>query len=120
MAEMYIASDYCIIYDFSVSQPPSFIETPDAQEVTEGDEVVLKCSVIGKPLPQISWVRNGDLVFSDDNIEVQNTEVFDDILKAEGSLMIKDVDPKTHAGKWVIEATNEVGQVSYEARLLGK
>ena len=104
---------------FLVSQPPAFIDTPDPQEVTEGDDVALECTVVGKPLPQITWLRNGDVVHTADNIEVQTSEIFDDMLKAEGKLIIKDVDPEQHAGKWVIEATNDVGQISHDALLLG-
>ena len=102
-----------------MSQPPAFVETPKAQEVIEGDDVVLECAVIGKPLPDIAWLRNGEVVETADNIEVQSSEVFDDILKAEGRLLIKDISPELHAGKWVIEATNTVGQITYDARLLG-
>jgi hypothetical protein len=109
------------VYQFLiVSQPPSFVETPKAQEVIEGDDVVLEVSAIGKPLPELTWLRNGEIVETDGNIEVQSSEVFDDVLKAEGRLMIKDVNPEIHAGKWVIEATNDVGQVTYDARLLGR
>ncbi|XP_033943707.1 cell adhesion molecule L1-like a isoform X3 [Pseudochaenichthys georgianus] len=63
-------------FDVIVEEPPKWLsEPPQSQLTVIGTDVHIKCSVSGKPLPDITWRRNGRL-FKDD--PVNNRRVLDD------------------------------------------
>uniref|UniRef100_G3NVB9 Cell adhesion molecule L1-like b n=1 Tax=Gasterosteus aculeatus aculeatus TaxID=481459 RepID=G3NVB9_GASAC len=66
-------------FDVIVEDPPKWeTEPPQSQLTVIGTDVHIKCSVSGKPPPDITWRRNGDL-FRDD-LGSNNKQVFDDTL----------------------------------------
>ncbi|XP_010779497.1 neural cell adhesion molecule L1-like protein isoform X2 [Notothenia coriiceps] len=63
-------------FDVIVEEPPKWLsEPPQSQLTVIGTDVHIKCSVSGKPSPDITWRRNGRL-FKDD--PVNNRRVLDD------------------------------------------
>ncbi|XP_053281048.1 neural cell adhesion molecule L1-like protein isoform X5 [Pleuronectes platessa] len=63
-------------FDVIVEEPPKWLtEPPQSQLTVIGADVHIKCSVSGKPLPDITWRRNGEL-FEDD--PGSNRRVLDD------------------------------------------
>ncbi|XP_068189108.1 neural cell adhesion molecule L1-like protein isoform X4 [Antennarius striatus] len=69
-------SDHYI--DVIVEEPPMWLTAPPQSQLTViGTDVHIKCSVGGKPLPQITWMRNGELLT---DYPKDNREVLDDIL----------------------------------------
>ncbi|XP_062248585.1 neural cell adhesion molecule L1-like protein isoform X3 [Platichthys flesus] len=63
-------------FDVIVEEPPKWLtEPPQSQLTVIGADVHIKCSVSGKPLPDIRWRRNGEL-FEDD--PGSNRRVLDD------------------------------------------
>ncbi|XP_035015166.1 neural cell adhesion molecule L1-like protein isoform X11 [Hippoglossus stenolepis] len=63
-------------FDVIVEEPPKWLtEPPQSQLTVIGSDVHIKCSVSGKPLPDITWRRNGEL-FEDD--PESNRRVLDD------------------------------------------
>ncbi|XP_062420070.1 neural cell adhesion molecule L1-like protein isoform X1 [Pungitius pungitius] len=64
--------------DVIVEDPPKWeTEPPQSQLTVIGTDVHIKCSVSGKPPPDITWRRNGDLFIDDPE---SNKQVFDDTL----------------------------------------
>ncbi|KAL6119840.1 chl1 [Pungitius sinensis] len=64
--------------DVIVEDPPKWeTEPPQSQLTVIGTDVHIKCSVSGKPPPDITWRRNGDLFIDDPE---SNKHVFDDTL----------------------------------------
>uniref|UniRef100_A0A3Q3WSJ5 Cell adhesion molecule L1-like b n=1 Tax=Mola mola TaxID=94237 RepID=A0A3Q3WSJ5_MOLML len=65
-------------FDVIVEEPPKWLTEPPRSQLTViGSDVHVKCSVSGKPLPDITWRRNGEL-FRDD--PQSNRRVLDDTL----------------------------------------
>ncbi|XP_037628769.1 neural cell adhesion molecule L1-like protein isoform X6 [Sebastes umbrosus] len=63
-------------FDVIVEEPPKWdTEPPQSQLTVIGTDVHIKCSVSGKPSPDITWRRNGEL-FTDD--PASNKRVLDD------------------------------------------
>ncbi|VDI32979.1 Hypothetical predicted protein [Mytilus galloprovincialis] len=87
-------------------EPPTAKVTPDRQNVVKGKAPTLNCSVSGKPLPNISWMRvnNGEEAiinlpsekYTGGNVDVP-------------SLTIIDFN-KVDEGIYVCKATNEAGE----------
>lgn len=70
------AGDAVHYFDVIVEEPPKWLTGPPQSQLTViGSDVHIKCSVSGKPHPDITWRRNGEL-FRDD--PQSNREVLDD------------------------------------------
>ena len=54
------AREYSLIFQNKV--PPSFLKRPLNQDVAQGNSIEFYCSVSGKPVPEITWKKDGYLV----------------------------------------------------------
>nr|KAG5709145.1 hypothetical protein BaRGS_028601 [Batillaria attramentaria] len=74
---------------------PKFSETLSPVELTEGDRLVLSCSVNGKPEPNVDWFLNGQLLSSDDVVSISykrgtcRLEIAETVLDDEGEYVCK-------------------------------
>uniref|UniRef100_A0A3Q1ILW5 Neural cell adhesion molecule L1 n=1 Tax=Anabas testudineus TaxID=64144 RepID=A0A3Q1ILW5_ANATE len=61
-------------FDVIVEEPPKWLpEPPQSQLAVTGSDVHIKCSVSGKPAPDITWRRNGELLrVLDDTVVIHN------------------------------------------------
>ena len=59
---------------FSVISAPTFIVSPAPLEVLEGDSVRFFGKVHGKPLPKVTWFKDGQTIDGDDDMKVQQKE----------------------------------------------
>ncbi|XP_077997326.1 protein Obscurin-like [Glandiceps talaboti] len=86
----------------SIEGVPCFIGTPEEVYVQAGNKATLQCTVSIEPLPQVSWVRDGQVLVNDERYQhsVNSAGVC--------SLHIKDVTA-TDIGEYECVATNEVG-----------
>ena len=92
--------------------PPEFVELLQPQVVNDGDKAVLRCKVIGTPLPSITWFREGaEISPSSDFMPGYDT--------ANGicSLEIPEVFPED-AGEYACRAVNPYGEAVTTANLL--
>ncbi|XP_074536653.1 cell adhesion molecule L1-like a isoform X3 [Halichoeres trimaculatus] len=88
-------------FDVIVEEPPKWLtEPPQSQLTVIGADVHIKCSVSGKPPPDITWRRNGQ-VFSDDS---DNRRVLDD------TVVLHNATPEDSA-VYQCEASNSHGSV---------
>ena len=91
---------------------PEFVELLPPQAVRDGDKVVLKCKVVGNPVPTVSW-------FKDDE-EIQPSADFQMLYEpATGvcSMEIPEVFPED-AGEYACRAVNAFGDSVTTANLL--
>lgn len=51
----------CYLTERSEEEAPKFIQTLSPVEVTEGDPLILSCSLTGKPEPNVEWFFNGQV-----------------------------------------------------------
>ncbi|XP_061690244.1 neural cell adhesion molecule L1-like protein isoform X2 [Syngnathoides biaculeatus] len=89
-------------FDVIVEEPPKWLTVPPHSQLTViGSDVHIKCSVSGKPQPDITWRKNGQ-IFEDD--PVNNKRVLDD------SLVLHNAVPDD-SGVYQCEAVNRHGVV---------
>lgn len=86
--------------------PPKFIQSPSDTKANIKDDLELMCSIYGKPMPIIQWLKNGDLITPNDYMKIEgnhNLKIF--------GLMNSD------AGMFQCVGTNPAGSVQSAARL---
>ncbi|XP_028438135.1 cell adhesion molecule L1-like a isoform X3 [Perca flavescens] len=89
-------------FDVIVEEPPKWqTEPPPSQLTVIGSDVYIKCSVSGKPQPEITWRRNGEF-FRDD--PENNRRVLDD------TVVLHNARPEDSA-VYQCEASNDHGSV---------
>ncbi|XP_032376525.1 neural cell adhesion molecule L1-like protein isoform X12 [Etheostoma spectabile] len=89
-------------FDVIVEEPPKWhTEPPPSQLTVIGSDVYIKCSVRGKPQPEITWRRNGEF-FRDD--PENNRRVLDD------TVVLHNAKPEDSA-VYQCEASNSHGSV---------
>ncbi|XP_032812821.2 uncharacterized protein LOC116943748 [Petromyzon marinus] len=89
--------------DNKVSEtPPAFLKPLTGKKVYENGTLIFVCEVVGKPPPEVLWMKDRRLIQPLSNV----------VMEQEGChyiLQIKDVKP-TDAGVYVCEATNLIGE----------
>ncbi|XP_078110865.1 cell adhesion molecule L1-like a isoform X2 [Sander vitreus] len=89
-------------FDVIVEEPPKWLTEPPLSQLTViGSDVYIKCSVSGKPQPEITWRRNGEF-FRDD--PENNRRVLDD------TVVLHNARPEDSA-VYQCEAFNSHGSV---------
>ncbi|XP_040908757.1 neural cell adhesion molecule L1-like protein isoform X2 [Toxotes jaculatrix] len=89
-------------FDVIVEEPPKWLsEPPQSQLTVIGSDVYIKCSVSGKPPPDITWRKNGELIQDDPG---SNRRVFDD------TLVLNNAKPEDSA-VYQCEASNSHGSL---------
>uniref|UniRef100_A0A7N9AKS5 Neural cell adhesion molecule L1-like protein n=1 Tax=Mastacembelus armatus TaxID=205130 RepID=A0A7N9AKS5_9TELE len=89
-------------FDVIVEEPPTWLTGPPQSQLTViGTDVHVKCSVTGKPPPDITWRRNGELLRDDPG---NNRRVLDD------TVVLHNARPEDTA-VYQCEASNRHGSV---------
>ena len=109
----------CTIYCITlVNQPPVFKSTPRSRDILEGMDLQVVCEAWGKPMPTVSWYKDGKVVKPDRKTRLNNEENRED-LTCTSTISAKGVDVKRHDGKYLVEAQNVAGKVQHEFLLNG-
>uniref|UniRef100_A0A3Q1K0T7 Cell adhesion molecule L1-like b n=1 Tax=Anabas testudineus TaxID=64144 RepID=A0A3Q1K0T7_ANATE len=91
-------------FDVIVEEPPKWLpEPPQSQLAVTGSDVHIKCSVSGKPAPDITWRRNGELL--------RGERVLDD------TVVIHNATPEDSA-VYQCEASNNHGSILANVNIL--
>lgn len=80
------------LFDFMMFfflDPPSVTTQPSDKTVIENEEATLHCKAIGNPVPEIIWLKDGDIVGSGETLNI-------------GAL-------RRHSGKYWCSADNGLG-----------
>ncbi|XP_008289194.1 neural cell adhesion molecule L1-like protein isoform X1 [Stegastes partitus] len=89
-------------FDVIVEEPPKWLtEPPQSQLTVIGSDVHIKCSVSGKPSPDITWRKNGEIFRGD---ELNKRQVLDDVV------MLHNAQPEDNA-VYQCEASNSHGSI---------
>ncbi|CAJ1085442.1 neural cell adhesion molecule L1-like protein isoform X1 [Xyrichtys novacula] len=88
-------------FDVIVEEPPKWLtEPPQSQLTVIGTDVHIQCSVTGKPPPEITWKKNGEVLKDD----MKHRRVIDD------TVMLLKATPKDSA-VYQCEASNSHGSI---------
>ena len=98
--------------------PPTFNMTPDPLEVTEGKNVKLVCKAHGKPVPEITWYRDDDLISGDGEMKVQTKEISRK-LEVESILKADKIQMEDESQHYRIIAENLAGNAIHEFSMTG-
>merc|ERR1711962_1810855 len=85
-------------------------------EVVEGTQVQLMCGAIGKPLPKLSWFKDGKLIYSSGRVE--GSLVNEVVVQGKGMVLKFRQIRSKHEGTYKCLATNEAGNQTREAKLV--
>lgn len=90
--------------------PAKFTSQLESAEVSEGEPVKLKCAVIGKPDPNITWFKDQQQVQESDRIKMKVTPDNTCLL----NILKSDMDDE---GTYTCSATNSAGKDTTSAKL---
>jgi hypothetical protein len=94
-----------------------FTQTPEAVEVTEGDDLDLVCKAIGRPVPDITWYMDKKpLDRQDECLALSQSQEGDE---ANSMVALRNIQPPRHSGKYTIEAANSVGTATHTVMVTG-
>ncbi|KAL1129846.1 hypothetical protein AAG570_012790 [Ranatra chinensis] len=91
---------------------PAFTEGLTDKVVNDGDSLSLMCSVKGDPEPQITWLKNGQLLSSSDVIDLKYRN-------GTATLKINEVYPEDE-GTYTCKASNSLGSTETNCKLTVK
>uniref|UniRef100_A0A183CWJ3 Muscle M-line assembly protein unc-89 n=1 Tax=Gongylonema pulchrum TaxID=637853 RepID=A0A183CWJ3_9BILA len=83
--------------------PPSFTEKIGELEVPEHEKAELSCIVVGKPEPQVKWMKDGV------EVHIDNTQIFQKSDETGRQTLIINEVNKTDFGTYTCVATNQAG-----------
>ena len=89
---------------------PEIVQKIASTEVREGDEAKFTCRVLGKPVPEIEWYKDDQLVEGSDTVKFENQDGCH-------TLIIKNVSLGDEA-EYKMLARNALGTASSTAELL--
>ena len=90
--------------------PPQFADRLQTKAVKEGEAVRFTIRVTGKPRPEVTWYREGSMIISSADFEIQQDGELH-------TLYIPEVFYED-AGKYTIKAENKAGQAQCTAELI--
>uniref|UniRef100_A0A9J2P3W7 Immunoglobulin I-set domain protein n=1 Tax=Ascaris lumbricoides TaxID=6252 RepID=A0A9J2P3W7_ASCLU len=90
---------------------PVFEEPLHEFEVSQGNRAELSCTVVGKPEPEVKWVKNGVEIHIDNNHIIAKSEE-----NGKQTLVIADVN-KEDIGTYSCVAVNKVGEAKTTGEL---
>ncbi len=90
--------------------PAKFTSKLENIEVSEGEQVKLKCAVVGRPDPHISWFKDQQQVEESDRIKIKMTSDNTCVL----NIIKSDMDDE---GIYTCSATNSAGKDTTSAKL---
>lgn len=92
-------------------KPPLFKDEIGELEIKEGERAELKCTVVGNPKPEVTWMRNGAV------INIDNTHFFKkDDERGKQTLVIANVN-KEDIGTYTCVATNPIGTAEIAGKI---
>ena len=56
--------------ELTVTVPPAFVKTPVSHVSYEKDDILFDCQVTGRPEPEVTWYKNGDLIIQSEYFQV--------------------------------------------------
>ena len=90
--------------------PAKFTSQLESVEVSEGNQVKLKCAVVGRPDPNITWFKDQQQVLESERIKMKVTSDNTCIL----NILKSDMDDE---GTYTCSATNSAGKDTTSAKL---
>jgi hypothetical protein len=94
-----------------------FTETPSDLNLVEGESRELTCTALGRPMPRITWYYERQMIGPDTHINISERAHTAD--SQTSVLTLTNLLPAKHAGKYTMEAVNEVGSVKHTMMLSG-
>ena len=96
---------------------PIFTDAPGDTETTEHEQVEIQCKVQGKPIPVLTWFRDGEPISSDKRIKISKVDDAENFERLSTLLIKKTV--MEDESRYNIEAANTVGSADCEFNLDG-
>ena len=100
------------VLSLNIDTLPVIVQQPQSVVATVGSEVMLECSAMSLPTPEITWIKDGTIVDegSDNRIDINQALVMSSMDEVLSTLMIVNVS-LSDDGEYSCNASNIVGSV---------
>lgn len=95
-----------------------FIEAPQSVQMVKGEAIKLACKAKGKPVPKITWYKDGEKIKKGKLLLLSLLENKEK-LEVDSAVELSEVTPMLTQGTYTIEAENAAGKAVHNMEIIG-
>ena len=116
------SSSRCVVHWFSVEdllEAPEFIQAPQSVQLVKGEAIALSCKAKGKPMPKITWLKDG-VKLKKGRLLLLSLLENKDKREVDSEVQLQEVTPALTQGNYTIEAENKAGKAVHNLEIIGE
>ena len=102
-----------------ILEPPVFVEAPQSVQLVKGEAIKLACKAKGKPVPKITWMKDG-VKMKKGRLLLLSLLENKERLEVDSEVQLSEVTPTLTQGVYTIEAENAAGKATHTMEITGR